>query len=55
MEQPPGESDSIETTARRELAEEVTAVHWLSAEEIFDHDAAPAFLERDVERLERRR
>ena len=32
--------------------EEVAAVRWLSPEAVRDHPDAPAFLERDVERLE---
>lgn len=32
--------------------DEVAAIHWLSPDEIRDHPDAPAFLERDVERIE---
>ncbi|ELZ74813.1 mutT/NUDIX family protein [Haloferax larsenii JCM 13917] len=96
VEQPPGHSAPIESTARREIDEEVgvevgsveyvhsrtfeavgtqcinvvtlceyeggeaharapdevAAVHWLSPEEIRDHDDAPEYLKEDVERIE---
>jgi hypothetical protein len=42
-------------TASPQEPDEVAAVHWLSAEEIFDYDVAPSFLKRDVERLETHR
>lgn len=42
-------------TASPKEPEEVAAVRWLSTDEIFDHDAAPEFLERDIERLETHR
>jgi len=41
--------------ARVRSPEEVAAVHWLTPEEIASHEAAPGFLERDVERLETHR
>ncbi|WP_254839513.1 NUDIX domain-containing protein [Natronomonas marina] len=41
--------------ARPRSPEEVAAVHWLTPAEIEARDAAPAFLEGDVERLERAR
>ena len=41
--------------ARVQSPEEVAAVHWLTPEEIMNHEAAPGFLERDVERLETHR
>jgi len=39
-------------TARPRAPEEVTAVHWLSADEISDHGKAPEYLEREVRRIE---
>lgn len=100
VEQAPGNTDTIEATARREVREEVgvdvgdvryvrsrtfetdggtpclnvvtrceyedgdaraldpeevAAVHWLAPGEIEDHEAAPPYLEADVEAVERHR
>ena len=41
--------------ARARSPEEVAAAHWLTPEEIMNHEAAPGSLKRDVERLETHR
>ncbi|WP_396610600.1 NUDIX domain-containing protein [Haloferax sp. S1W] len=38
--------------AHARAPEEVAAVHWLSPEEIRDHDDAPEYLKEDIEALE---